>query len=247
MAKPPPRLPSSTVQAMAAAHTADWPWARQQYEQGLMTLPDLARATGVTTSRMGAIVAKEGWTKDPAARAKAQEALKAEQVKNEVLAQARVEAITIQVQSKVLTGHRKDIAAARKVATALLSELAELTQNIEVFDRLGEALRAEDDKGRDRLNDAYRKVLKLPERSATLNNLAMALKTLILLERQAFFIMGTLDDPEATRPQAEVVKGLDAIMSKFDAVLAQQVPSTKELVIVDVTPAHSRSTAISAL
>ncbi|MEI6423970.1 MAG: hypothetical protein WCP55_17270, partial [Lentisphaerota bacterium] len=148
-----------------------------------------------------------------------------------------------------LVSHRADIKAARGLAATLMQELAAVTAGLPAFDGLGEALRAEDDRGRDKLNDIYKRVISLPERSTTLNSLVNALKTLVLLERQAFGIAGLIEDPEAVRPPAEVTRGLDQIMQKFDAVLALQAPvqGTSPEIIVDVSAKNSTAVAERAV
>ena len=67
-----------------------------------------------------------------------------------------------------------------------MDELEGLTDNRDLFDRLGELLRDEDDKGQDKRNDLYMKVIDLPARTKTMKELAETLKNLIALERQAY-------------------------------------------------------------
>jgi len=50
-------------------------------------------------------------------------------------------------------------------------------------------MRSEDDKGVDKLNDLYRKVIATPQRIDSLKKLAETLKHLIYLEREAFDIV----------------------------------------------------------
>ena len=86
----------------------------------------------------------------------------------------------------------------------------------------------------DKLNKVYRRVISMQERINGVNTLSTALRTLIMLERQAFNIEGALVDPDVTKDTQEVVKGLDTIMAKFDQVLAMQAPAptTTDIVVV---------------
>jgi hypothetical protein len=101
-----------------------------------------------------------------------------------------------------------------------------VSSNLEVFENLGEALRGGQDA--DKLDKAYKRVLSLTERSATLGNLSNVLRNLIVLERQALGITGAVEDPEKPRAPDEVTRGLDEIMAKFDAVLQMQIPPGTE-------------------
>jgi hypothetical protein len=59
---------------------------------------------------------------------------------------------------------------------------------LDMLESIGQIMRSEDNNGRDKLNDFYMSVIKLPERSKTAKTLIDALKTLIDLERQAYGI-----------------------------------------------------------
>ena len=70
----------------------------------------------------------------------------------------------------------------------LLEELESQTGNFPALQELGEILRSPDDNGQDRLNDLYRAVISLPERTKTMKALAESLGRVVTLERQAFNI-----------------------------------------------------------
>lgn len=220
----PAMQPRVLTPLVPSLHPGDWAWAQAQYELGKLPVSVISKEIGVSLGRLTAQAQRSGWVKDPLAHARVAAENREIVLAKASIEQGRIERITAIMQSKILVEHRTDIKHARLLAQTLLSELSEITLNVGVFEELGQALRAEDDRGRDRLNDAYRRVLKLPERSATLASLAQTLKVLILLERQAFGIEGLLEDPEATRPPAEVTKGLDLILEKFNSVLALQAP-----------------------
>ena len=73
---------------------------------------------------------------------------------------------------------------------ALLEELERQTgaENVALLEQMGELMRREDDKGVDKLNDLYTKVIALPGRIDGMKKLTESLKGLIALEREAYGI-----------------------------------------------------------
>lgn len=88
----------------------------------------------------------------------------------------------------VLLNQRTDIQRSRSLVMSLLGELEFATGNRELMDQLGELLRSEDDKGQDKRNDLYQKVISLSGRVSNVKQLSDSLKTLVGLEREAFGI-----------------------------------------------------------
>lgn len=99
-------------------------------------------------------------------------------------------------------GQRKDISRARGLANKLLDELEGLTDNRELFEELGELMRSPDDRGQDRRNELYQKIIDLPSRSKTMKEMSDTLKNLITLEREAYDIVPAskleLSNPDGT-------------------------------------------------
>ena len=91
-----------------------------------------------------------------------------------------------EVVAAVRISHRKDIQRHRALCQSLLAQLEAETAEPELFDGLGDLLACPDDKGMDKLNEAYRKAISLPTRIDGAKKLAETLKTLIGIERQAF-------------------------------------------------------------
>ena len=98
--------------------------------------------------------------------------------------------------------HRTDIGRARRLANKLLDELEGITDNRDLFDQLGDLLRADGEGSQDRRNELYQKVIDLPGRTKTMKELGETLKNLIGLERQAY----SLDDAE--QPETKTPAGL---------------------------------------
>ena len=82
---------------------------------------------------------------------------------------------------------------------SLLSELEQQTgpEAVALLENLGELMRSPDDKGADKLNDLYQKIISLPGRSKTLKDLTESLRILVTLERQAYGIEAG-EDAEST-------------------------------------------------
>lgn len=59
-------------------------------------------------------------------------------------------------------------------------------ENVSLLQQLGELLYSPDDKGMDKLNDLYMKVINLPNRVKAIKELSDTMKTLVALERQAY-------------------------------------------------------------
>ena len=125
-----------------------------------------------------------------------------------------IEQGSIQVAT-VKLAHRRDIHRARNLANALLDELERQTnpETLALLSELGELLRNPDDKGMDKLNDLYRAIIALPERSKTMKVLVESLQKLVDMERTAFGMdaKGADDDK----------KGVEAVSTKDLLLLAK--------------------------
>ena len=112
------------------------------------------------------------------------------------------------VQANALIAHRQDIRRYSKLAQTMLSELEATTEDRELFENLGELLRSENEKGVDRLNDIYQKVIATPGRVDSIKKLSEVLKTLIGLERQALGIADNANG-DANKPPPEAPQMTD--------------------------------------
>ncbi|EJC9722437.1 hypothetical protein M1C20_003763, partial [Salmonella enterica] len=98
--------------------------------------------------------------------------------------------------------HRGDIRRARELTNTLFDELGAQCADVGALEQLGNIMFDPDDKGRDRLNETYQKVISLPSRVKSLKDLSDSLKTLIGLEREAWSI-GAVSEPEKTPLQGK--------------------------------------------
>ncbi|MCU2755564.1 hypothetical protein N8R11_28935, partial [Enterobacter hormaechei subsp. xiangfangensis] len=121
------------------------------------------------------------------------------QVRNESTLTERVliEA-TAEVIATVRMEHRGDIRRARELTNTLFDELGAQCADVSALEQLGDIMFDPDDKGRDRLNEIYQKVISLPSRVKSMKDLSDSLKTLIGLEREAYSIENKAETKEVT-------------------------------------------------
>lgn len=183
------------VMIMTTDKLPDWEKIELDYRAGIKSLRQIAGENDVSDTAIRKRAKRDDWVRDLSAKikAKADELVRTEQVRTEVRTEKRIsEKQTIdanaQLTASVQLSQRKDIQRSRSIAMRLFDELEHAVgvENAENLEMLGELLRAEDDKGRDALNDLYAKIISLPGRVKAMKDLSDTLKTLVGLERQAF-------------------------------------------------------------
>ena len=198
---------------MAARKRVDYDRIEAGWRAGLLSPHQLAaqytEETGEPVSHAAIIkhFKKQGTPRDLSAKIKAKSdamvtaAMVTEKVTPETIKRDRdivdsgAEALTT-----VRLAQRKDIQRTRGITMRLLEELEYQTgaENVFLLEQLGDLLRSEDDKGQDKLNDLYQKVISLPGRAKTMKDLGESLRVLVALERQAF----GLDDKDNAQVDA---------------------------------------------
>jgi hypothetical protein len=172
---------------------ADWERIEADFRAGVLSLRELAALHSVSHQAIAKRAKAKGWERDLAGKIKAKaDALVAKAlVDTEVDSRrAATETETVDANAKriadVQISHRKDIARFRKIAIDLLAELEAETGDIDLFTELGIFLRDENEKGVDKRNDLYHKVISSAGRVSSTKQLAETLKILIGLEREAY-------------------------------------------------------------
>lgn len=191
---------------MTDKRPTDWERIEQLYRAGLLSVREIAATCGVSHTAINKRAKAGSWDRDLKAKiqAKADSLVSKAEVSKEVSTQALatergiVEA-NAQVIASIRIAHRTDIGRSRRLANKLLDELEGLTDNRDLFDQLGELLRDEDDKGQDKRNDLYMKVIDLPARTKIMKELAETLKNLIALERQAYDVGAEKQDDDRSQ------------------------------------------------
>ncbi|TEU23357.1 hypothetical protein [Alkanindiges illinoisensis] len=180
---------------MADDKTTDWKKIELDYRAGVKSLRQIASENGISDTAIRKRAKKDEWTRDLSARiqAKADDLVRKDQVRAEVRTRTTVSEREIvesnaQAIATIQLNHRKDIQRSRNIAMNLMAELEQQSglDNADLLEQLGDLMRNEDDKGQDKLNDLYCKIISLPGRAKTMKDLGESLRVLIGLERQAF-------------------------------------------------------------
>ena len=193
----------------------DWERIEADYRAGLLSVREIAASQGVSHTAIQKKAKAGGWDRDLAAKIKAKaDALvaRAEVATKVATETTETERAIIEAGAEAITSvrlsHRKDIARSRALANALLAELESQTADRELFEQLGDFLAAPDERGIDKLNDLYKKVIALPSRVDSAKKLAETLKTLIALEREAYGIAEAQAKPDDKAASGLNVSGL---------------------------------------
>jgi hypothetical protein len=194
--------------AQAEKTAPDWERIEADYRAGVLSVREIASAHGVSHTAINKRSSKDGWERDLSAKIKAKadalvskaevssEVSKAKAETDKVIVEANAEAI-----ARVRLSHRSDISRSRRLAMALLEELEVATGSIELFQELGDFLRSDDEKGADKRNDVYQRVISSVGRIDSMKKLSDTLKTLVGLEREAYGIAAAGED-DPNKPAA---------------------------------------------
>ncbi|WP_261373248.1 hypothetical protein [Yersinia mollaretii] len=200
----------------------DWEKIETEYRAGLFSVREIATQQGISHTAINKRAKAEGWERDLNAKIKA----KADAIvsKREVSKQVSTEKVIserqlIEANAEVIANvrmeHRGDIRKARTLTNTLLSELEAECSDVPALNELGELMRHEDDKGIDKLNDLYHKIISLPGRVKAMKDLADSLKNLIALERQAY----GLDTPDAGKQPTIADKSDDELTNRIQELM----------------------------
>lgn len=175
------------------AKPIDWERIEADYRAGIFSVREIAAANGVSHTAIQKRAKAQEWERDLNAKIKQKaEALVAKrEVANRVASEgAATERDIINIRAETLVAvrlsHRSDIRTGRELVRGMLDELRAQSVDPALLEELGEMMRAPDERGVDKLNDAYRKVIGFGGRVDNVKKLSEALKNLIALEREAY-------------------------------------------------------------
>lgn len=175
--------------------TPDWEKIELDYRAGVKSMREIAAEHGITHAAINKRAKREQWDRDLSARIQAKaDALvsKAEVSKMVTAEKLETEKATVDANAQAIANvrlsHRKDITRIKDLASSLLDELSGQTIDRELFEQLGELMFNPDDKGIDKLNELYRKVISTPSRIDSMKKLTEAFKNLVSMEREAWGI-----------------------------------------------------------
>jgi len=192
----------------------DWEAIESAYRAGLMSIREIASQHGITHGAINKRAKRDGWERDLKAKikAKADALVSKREVSKQVSTEtATNERILIEANAEVIANvrmeHRGDIRRARNIARSLFGELEAQCADVGAMEQLGDLMFSPDDKGQDKLNEIYHKVISMPGRVKSIKDLSDTLKTLIGLERQAYDIDGPTGD-EASKKLSDLMDDL---------------------------------------
>lgn len=174
----------------------DWERIEQLFRAGLLSVREIAAACGVSHTAINKRSKADGWDRDLNAKIKA----KADSLvsKREVSTKVSMETLAtergiVEANAEVIAdirmAHRTDIGRSRRLANKLLDELESLTDEQGTIKELIAQFKDGDHEDGDAMADVLalaQKMGALPSRTKTMKELAETLKTLVLLERQAY-------------------------------------------------------------
>lgn len=190
----------------------DWERIEADYRAGVLSVREIAASQGITHGAINKRAKRDGWERDLSGkiRAKADALVSKAEVSKSVstervatdrlIVEANAEAI-----ARVRLGHRSDISRARKLAMTLLEELELESENVALFEELGEFLRSDGDGASDKRIAAFDRIVSSSGRIDSMKKLADTLKTLVGLEREAYGLATAgEDDPNKPAPYTKV-------------------------------------------
>lgn len=174
---------------------ADWEAIELAFRAGVLTLRQICDKHGGSPAGVLKRAKKFDWSRDLNAKIQA----KADELVNKLAVNTEVNTGKLFTESQLIVengaqaaairlGHRKVIGRLQTIIAAQLDELeaSSGTEQAERLRSLGDLMREPDDFNRDKLNDIYRTVISLPERSKVAKQLAETLRIAIDLERREF-------------------------------------------------------------
>ncbi|MBJ7436002.1 MAG: hypothetical protein JHC54_09740 [Acinetobacter sp.] len=192
----------------------NWEKIELDYRAGVKSIRQIAAENEIAESGIRRRAKQYDWVRDLSEKikAKADDIVRKESVRSVVRTKTtitekdKIDASANEVAS-VRLAHRKDIQRSRKIAMSLFDELEMMVgqENVKLLEMLGELMWSPDDKGNDKVNDLYMKIISMPGRVKSMKDLSDTLKTLIALERQAFGL-----DDENNKP----VDALTALLER---------------------------------
>lgn len=157
--------PSNTHAPKPAKRRTDWEAVERDYRTGKFTLRELEAKHGANNGLISRKAKAAGWTQDlaDAIRKATSARLDAEAVSKEVdKSQQKVSTVVLAAAEqniKVILGHRTGLARLVEIKRKLMDQIEQAVDNMGDLAEVIEMVRAPDDKGMDRANDALRKAM----------------------------------------------------------------------------------------
>lgn len=166
----------------------DWEAIETAYRAGVMPLREIASQHGINEGAISKLAKRDEWSRDLNAKIqqKADDLVRKQVVRRTVRNEsALTDRVLIEAIATVRMEHHGDIRRARERTNTLFDELDGECGDVAALEDLGKMMRSPDDKGMDKLNELYHKIISLPSRVKSMKDLSDIFKTLIGLEREA--------------------------------------------------------------
>lgn len=184
---------------MAKPKNLDWFAIESDYRTGVMSLRALGEKHGLSEGAIRKAARENGWQKDLAGNVAASTrnklvresaAAKLNMPVKEVAKKTDAEIIdsAAETQKGIVLIHRAEIKRLRNLVTRMAEEMEAISIERELFDNLQFLMANADESGVDKLGEAYKKLVQLPNRIKGVRDLAETLKSLVALEREAYGI-----------------------------------------------------------
>lgn len=180
---------------------ADWERIEVEYRAGVLSLREIAtQYEGVNHVAIARRAKRDNWTRDLSEKiqTRADSLVTHAAVTGDVTAKRVTEREVIEANAQriaqVRGEHRHDITRMRTLVLRLLGECEAEAADPDVFEGIAVLLNSPDDRGMDKLNEAYRKAISLPVRIKGVKDLADTMKVLIGMEREAYGIVSAEAD-----------------------------------------------------
>ena len=196
----------------------DWESIEKEYRAGQLSNVEIGKRYGVAESTIRKRAKKHGWTK--ALARVVREGIQEEMVRENVreareshaqeggdassLSDEEITKAAIERGATVIKTHRKDIKKSLDIVSILQDQLMEVAQIREEIEEEIHEETSEDKKARRR--STMLRAVSLPTHASMVRDLAMAQKTLVALERQAFSI-----DDDGRTPNEETPKMIQVV------------------------------------
>ncbi len=220
----------------------DYESVHAAYSAGIRTLRDMAQQIACSPAALLSHARKNKWTRDLRARinARAEEkvnkaVLNAQVDASQKTARAATEQAVVEAGAEALMqvrlAHRRDIAHARGIVQALMQEMAAVTHEPEMLAKVHMLLALGDEVPDVLLRQVAQVVMDLPGRAKTADVLLGALKTAVMLEREAWGLNTIVGDG----PPLAVIKDYTG-RGDPDAPPQLEPPEIEEVPDADATP-----------
>lgn len=183
---------------MGEPRSIDWEGVEREYRAGLLSLREIGAHFGLTHAAIRKRAEKDGWSRDLAAkiRAKAEALVSKDAVSSSVsmdtaVSEKEIVEANALVVANVDRRHKETAKRGQALVDQLLAEVGSTTENIELFEQLGEMLDKTEttESGRvieDKLNKLYRAVISMGGRVDSLKKLAETFEKFAKFERLAY-------------------------------------------------------------